>query len=545
MSWVKLLTFSTHVTQNLLKRVYFSVEASVSTSNVQRVIAPNIPKILENNKPKLFIDGQFVDAASGKTFPVVDPRTEETIIQIAEGDAEDVNRAVSVARKAFDEGPWPKMSGRARGKVMFKFADLLEKNVEELAQLETLNCGKPLLTSRSIDIPYSTSLIRYFAGYIHYCTLQSTSIVLCSWADKIHGKTIPIDGNYLSYTLREPKGVIGQITPWNFPLVMMCLKLGPALATGNTMVVKCAEQTPLTSLMAAELALEAGIPPGVINVVPGYGPTAGAALASHLDVDKVSFTGSTEVGQKIMKMAAVNVKDITVELGGKSPLIIFPDADLEQAANIAHSALFINSGQQCTAGSRVFVHSSIYEQFIDIAATIAKNKVVGDPFTDVEQGPQIDRDQFQKVMKYIQSGKDQGADLICGGSRIGNKGFYIEPTLFGNVQDEMEIARDEIFGPVQSIFKFEDIDEVIRRANDTTYGLAAGVLTNDINTANRVSRALRAGTVWVNCFNVIDHATPVTCYKMSGIGHVVGQEAVESHTQIKTVTMPLQNPAWI
>eukprot|EP00210_Caulerpa_lentillifera_P009161 g8734.t1 len=490
---------------------------------------PNIPNILKNIKPKLFIDGQFVDAASGKTFLVVDPRTEETIIQIAEGDAEDVNRAVSVARKAFDEGPWPKMSGRARGKVMYKFADLLEKHVEELAELETLNCGKPLLSTKHGEMPYCASIIRYYA----------------SWADKIYGKTIPIDGNYFSYTIREPKGVIGQIVPWNVPLIMMCMKIGPALATGNTMVVKCAEQTPLTALRVAELALEAGIPPGVINVVPGYGPTAGAALASHLDVDKVSFTGSTEVGQKIMRMAAVNVKDITVELGGKSPLIIFPDADLEQAATIAHSALFVNSGQLCTAGSRVFVHSSVYDQFIDIAANIAKKKVVGDPFTEVEQGPQIDRDQFQKVMKYIQSGKDQGADLICGGSRIGNKGFYIEPTLFGNVQDEMEIARDEIFGPVQSIFKFESTEEVIRRANDTTYGLAAGVLTNDIDTANRVSRALRAGTVWVNCYNVFDNATPVGGYKMSGIGRENGQESVESHTQIKTVTTPLKNPAWI
>eukprot|EP00210_Caulerpa_lentillifera_P009160 g8733.t1 len=502
---------------------------SLVQSQAKPVITPNIPNILKNIKPKLFIDGQFVDAASGKTFPVVDPRTEETIIQIAEGDAEDVNRAVAVARKAFDEGPWPKMSGRARGKVMFKFADLLDKHVEELAELETLNGGKPFLPTRHGEMPYSASIIRYFAG----------------WADKIHGKTIPLDGNYLSYTIREPKGVIGQIVPWNAPLMMMCMKIGPALAAGNTMVVKCAEQTPLTALRAAELALEAGIPPGVINVVPGYGPTAGAALASHLDVDKVSFTGSTEVGQKIMRMAAVNVKDITVELGGKSALIVFPDADLEQAATIAHSALFVNSGQICTAGSRLFVHSSIYDQFIDIAANIAKNKVVGDPFTDVQQGPQIDRDQFQKVMKYIQSGKDQGADLICGGSRIGNKGFYIEPTLFGNVQDKMEIAKHEIFGPVQSIFKFESTEEVIRRANGTTYGLAAGILTKDLDTANQVSRALRAGAVWVNCYNAFDPAAPIGGYKMSGIGVDNGLESVENHTQIKTVTMPLKNPAWI
>eukprot|EP00210_Caulerpa_lentillifera_P009162 g8735.t1 len=538
-------TYRASVTSNRQTRAHFNVQASVSVPRAKPVITPNIPNILKNVKPKLFIDGQFVDAASGKTFPVVDPRTEETIIQIAEADAEDVNRAVAAARKAFDEGPWPKMSGRARGKVMFKFADLLDKHVEELAELETLNFGIPLLASRNIVIPASASRMRYFAGYIYFCTLKYKRYILFSWADKMHGKTIPIDGNYLSYTVREPKGVIGQIIPWNGPLGMMGMKIAPALATGNTMVVKCAEQTPLTALRAAELALEAGIPPGVINVVPGYGPTAGAALASHLDVDKVSFTGSTEVGQKIMRMAAVNVKDITLELGGKSPLIIFPDADLEQAATIAHYALFRNSGQLCTAGSRVFVHSSIYEQFIDIASTIAKNKVVGDPFTEVAQGPQIDRFHFEKVMKYIQSGKDQGADLICGGSRIGNKGFYIEPTLFGNVQDEMEIARDEIFGPVQSIFKFEDIDEVIRRANDTTYGLAAGVLTNNIDTANRVSRALRAGTVWVNCYNAFDYAIPISCYKMSGIGYAAGQEAIESHTQIKTVTMPLKNPAWI
>eukprot|EP00210_Caulerpa_lentillifera_P009138 g8712.t1 len=507
------------------------IRASVSVSrpSAKPIITPSIPKILKNVKPKLLIDGKFVDAASGKTFPVVDPRTEETIIRVAEADSEDVDRAVAAARKAFDEGPWPKMSGRARGKLMLKFADLLEKNLDELSKLETLDNGKPLTVSRTIDIPGVIDHIRYFA----------------TWADKIHGKTIPVDGNYFSYTLREPKGVVGQIIPWNFPLLMMAWKIGPALAAGNTVVLKCAEQTPLTALRAAELALEAGIPPGVLNVLPGYGPTAGAALASHLDVDKIAFTGSTEVGQKIMQMASVNVKDITLELGGKSPLIVFPDADMEQAADIAHYALFYNHGQCCNAGSRLFVHSSVYDQFVDIAVNIAKNKVVGDPFNEVEQGPQVDKDQFEKIMGYIQSGKEQGADLICGGSRVGNKGFYIEPTVFGNVQDEMKIAREEIFGPVQAIFKFEDTDEVIRRANDTTYGLAAGILSKNIDTVNQVSRALRAGTVWVNCYHIFDHALPFGGYKMSGIGRDKGEDALEHYTQIKTITTSLVNPAWI
>jgi len=475
------------------------------------------------------IDGAFVDAASGKTFPVVDPRTEKVVIEVAEADKEDVDRAVKAARRAFDEGPWPRFTGRERGRILFRFADLLEAHLEELAQLETLDNGKPLSVSRSTDIPSVISHLRYFAG----------------WADKITGKTVPVDGSFFAYTLHEPVGVVGQIIPWNFPLLMMAWKIAPALAAGNTVVLKCAEQTPLTALRAAELALEAGIPNGVLNVLPGYGPTAGAALASHPDVDKIAFTGSTEVGQKIMQMASGNLKNISLELGGKSPLIVFPDFDLDSAVATAHFALFFNHGQCCNAGSRLFVHSSLFDQFVEKAVKVATERVVGDPFTDVDQGPQVNQEQFAKIMGYIDSGNKQGADMVCGGHRIGERGYYIEPTVFANVKDEMDIARDEIFGPVQSILKFENIDEVIRRANDTTYGLAAGVLTNDLHTANRVSRSLKAGTVWINAYHGFDDALPFGGYKMSGIGRDKSGYALANYTEVKTVMMPLKDSPWL
>ncbi|KAF8005969.1 hypothetical protein BT93_K0296 [Corymbia citriodora subsp. variegata] len=477
------------------------------------------------------INGQFVDSASGKTFPAYDPRTAEVITHVAEGDAEDIDRAVAAARKAFDEGPWPRMTAYERSKILLRFADLVEKHSEELATLETWNNGKPYEQALHSEIPSMARLFRYYAG----------------WADKIHGLTVPSDGNYHLQTLHEPIGVAGQIIPWNFPLILFCWKVGPALACGNTIVLKSAELTPLTALYAAKLLHEAGLPPGVLNVVSGYGPTAGAALASHMNVDKLSFTGSTNTGKIILELAArSNLKPVTLELGGKSPFIICEDADIDEAVEAAHLAIFFNQGQCCCAGSRTYVHERIYDEFLEKAKARAMKRVVGDPFKKgVEQGPQIDGEQFKKILRYIRLGVESNATLECGGERFGSKGFFIQPTVFSNVQDDMPIAQDEIFGPVQSILKFKDLDEVIRRANATSYGLAAGVYTKNIDTANTLTRALRAGTVWVNCYDVFDAAIPFGGYKMSGIGREKGIYSLNGYLQVKAVVTPLKNPAWL
>ncbi|KAL6177448.1 hypothetical protein ACLB2K_048974 [Fragaria x ananassa] len=480
---------------------------------------------------KLLINGQFVDSASGKTFPTYDPRTGEVIAHVAEGDAEDINRAVAAARKAFDEGPWPKMSAYERSRILLRFADLVEKHSEELAALETWNNGKPFQQAAHAELPMVVRLLRYYAG----------------WADKIHGLTVPADGPYHVQTLHEPIGVAGQIIPWNFPLLMFVWKVGPALACGNTIVLKSAEQTPLTALYVAKLLQEAGLPPGVLNLISGYGPTAGAALASHMDVDKVAFTGSTDTGKIILELAAKsNLKPVTLELGGKSPFIICEDADIDHAVELAHFALFFNQGQCCCAGSRTFVHERVYDEFLEKAKARALKRTVGDPFKKgIEQGPQIDSEQFQKVLRYIKSGIESNATLECGGEQFGSKGYFIQPTVFSNVQDDMLIAQDEIFGPVQSILKFKELDEVVRRANSTRYGLAAGVFTRNIDTANTLTRALKAGTVWVNCFDVFDAAIPFGGYKMSGIGREKGIYSLHNYLQVKAVVTPLKNPAWL
>ncbi|XP_031405387.1 aldehyde dehydrogenase family 2 member B4, mitochondrial isoform X1 [Punica granatum] len=477
------------------------------------------------------IDGKFVDAASGKTFPTYDPRTAEVIAHVAEGDKEDIDRAVSAARKAFDEGPWPKMTPYERSRILLRFADLVEKHNDELAALETWNNGKPFEQSAKAEIPMLARLFRYYAG----------------WADKIHGLTVPADGNHHVQTLHEPIGVAGQIIPWNFPLILFAWKVGPALACGNTIVLKTAEQTPLTALYAAKLFHEAGLPPGVLNIVSGFGPTVGAALASHMDVDKLAFTGSTETGKIVLELAArSNLKPVTLELGGKSPFIVCEDADVDKAVELAHFALFFNQGQCCCAGSRTYVHERVYDEFLEKAKARAMRRIVGDPFKQgTEQGPQIDSEQFQKVLRYIKAGIESDATLECGGERFGSKGYFVQPTVFSNVQDDMLIAKDEIFGPVQSILKFKHLDEVIRRANQTHYGLAAGVFTTNIDVANTLSRALRVGTVWVNCFDVFDAAIPFGGYKMSGIGREKGIYSLKNYLQVKAIVTPLRNPAWL
>jgi aldehyde dehydrogenase (NAD+) len=474
---------------------------------------------------KLLINGKWVDSTSGKTFPTVNPSTGEVITQVAESDAPDVDKAVSAARAAFEKGAWRKMSASQRGSLMNKLADLIEKHADELAQLEALDNGKPAHIARVADLPLTIACYRYYAG----------------WADKIHGKTIPVNGPFFSYTKHEAVGVVGQIIPWNFPLLMQAWKLGPALAAGCTVVMKPAEQTPLTALRVGELILEAGFPEGVVNLLPGYGPTAGAAIARHMDVDKVAFTGSTEVGHLVMKAAAeTNLKRVTLELGGKSPNIVFADANMDEAIEGSHQALFFNQGQCCCAGSRLFVEEKCYDEFVEKSVAGAKNRTVGSPFDkNTEQGPQVDQDQFNKVMSYIDSGKQEKAKLATGGARVGDKGYFIEPTVFTDVQDNMKIAREEIFGPVMTILKFKDIDEVVERANKTIYGLAAAVWTKDITKAHAIADSVRAGTVWVNCFDVFDAAAPFGGFKQSGIGRELGEYALSNYTEVKTVTVKL------
>lgn len=483
------------------------------------------------DETQLLINGKFVDAASGKTFPTLDPRTGEVIAHVAEGESEDVDRAVAAARKAFDEGPWPKMTAYERSRILLRFADLLEEHNDELAALETWDSGKPYEQSAKIEVPMLVRLFRYYAG----------------WADKIHGLTIPADGAYHVQTLHEPIGVAGQIIPWNFPLVMYAWKVGPALACGNTSVLKTAEQTPLSALYASKLLHEAGLPAGVLNVISGFGPTAGVAIASHMDVDKVAFTGSTATGKVILNLASKsNLKSVTLELGGKSPFIVCEDANVDEAVEMAHFALFFNQGQCCCAGSRTFVHERVYDEFVEKAKRRALNRSVGDPFkAGIEQGPQIDSEQFEKILNYIKSGTESGATLETGGERVGKKGFYIQPTVFSDVKDDMLIAKDEIFGPVQSILKFKDLNEVIRRSNATHYGLAAGIFTQNLDTANTLGRALRVGSVWINCFDVFDATIPFGGFKMSGHGREKGVYSLNNYLQVKALVTPLKNPAWL
>jgi len=484
-------------------------------------LAVEAPKITAT---KLLINNQWVDSISGKKFPTINPSTGEEICRVSEADAADVNLAVKAARAAFN-GPWRKMSAAERGVLINRLADLIEKHADELAKLEALDNGKPYSVAKAADLPLVIACFRYYAG----------------WADKVQGKTIPVAGNYFCYTRHEPVGVVGQIIPWNFPLLMQAWKLGPALATGNTIVMKPAEQTPLTALRIGELIVEAGFPEGVVNILPGYGPTAGAAIANHMDVDKVAFTGSTEVGHLIMKAAAdTNLKRVTLELGGKSPNIVFADANMDEAIEGAHFALFFNQGQCCCAGSRLFVEEKVYDEFVERSVARAKRRKVGDPFaSDVEQGPQVDKDQFDKVMGYIDAGKSQGATLACGGGRVGDRGYFIEPTVFADVQDNMKIAEEEIFGPVMSIIKFKSVDEVVTRANNTMYGLAAAVWTRDISKAHAIANSVRAGTVWVNCYDVFDAAAPFGGFKQSGIGRELGEYGLQQYTEVKTVTVKL------
>jgi len=494
--------------------------------------APGIPAPVKNPEIKykqLFINNEFVNSTSGKTFPTIDPATGKKICDVQEGDKVDVDKAVAAARAAFDPtSAWRKLSPYERGRLLNKVADLMERDIVYMSTLESLDNGKPYVASLFGDLPGCIQVFRYYAG----------------WADKITGRTINAENNMSVYTRHEPIGVCGQIIPWNFPLCMFAWKVAPALACGNTVVLKPAEQTPLTAIYACSLFKEAGFPPGVLNVVPGYGPTAGAAISGHMNVDKVAFTGSTEVGQLILQASGKsNLKRVTLELGGKSPLIIFPDADIEEALNWAHQAIFMNMGQVCTAGSRLFVHEDIYDEFVKKAVERAKNRKIGDPFDlSVQSGPQVDEEQFKKILSLIDSGKSQGAKLQCGGAKIGDKGYFIENTLFTDVKPDMKIVKEEIFGPVQVIIKFKSVDEVLKMANDTTYGLAAGLFTKNVDTYIYVANALQAGTVWVNTYHQVSPSAPFGGFKMSGIGRELGEYSLANYTEVKTVFVKTSAP---
>jgi phenylacetaldehyde dehydrogenase len=479
---------------------------------------------------RMLIGGKWVEAASGKTFPTYDPSTGEILARVAEGDREDVDRAVKAARTAFEGGMWREMSASERGKMIWRLADLLEEHADEFAQLEALDNGKPYLTARYGDVVLAVDMFRYMAG----------------WATKIEGSTIPISvpytpgAKYLAYTLREPVGVAGQIIPWNFPLLMASWKLAPALAAGCTVVLKPAEQTPLSALRLGELIQEVGFPDGVVNIVPGFGETAGAALAAHPGVDKVAFTGSTEVGRLIVKAATGNLKKVTLELGGKSPNIVLADADLDAAIPGAASAIFFNHGQCCCAGSRLYAEKRVFDRVVEGVADYAKQLRLG-PGMDLQtdMGPLVSSEQLTRVCGYLESGLSQGAKAVAGGHKMDSPGYFVEPTVLVDTRPDMKVVQEEIFGPVVTAIPFESVDEIAAVANDTVYGLAAGIWTKDIGKANLLASRLRAGTVWINCYNVLDAALPFGGYKQSGWGREMGKEALNLYTEVKSVCTAL------
>ena len=477
-------------------------------------------------RKQLFINGEWRDAAGGKTIEVVNPATEEVIAEVASAEQSDVDAAVAAARAAFD-GPWGRLSARERGTLIWKIGERLMERADEIARLETLHNGKPIFESRQIEIPAAAECFQYFAG----------------WADKIHGETIPVKGNYLTYTLREPIGVIAAIVPWNFPLLLTSWKVAPALACGNTIIIKPASQTPLTALALAEIAAEVGLPPGVLNVITGPGSTVGQMIVEHPGIDKIAFTGDTATGKGIMRASADTLKKITLELGGKSPNIVFADADIEAAVRGATTGIFYGKGEVCAAGSRLLVDKSIKNEFIDKVAARAKKMVPGDPLDPKTRlGAISSKKQFENDLRYIETAKKEGATLLAGGSRVDigtGKGYFLQPTVFDGVTPDMTIAREEIFGPVLATIEFADVDEAIARANDSNYGLAAAVWTKDIKKAHYVARKLQAGTVWINTYNVYDTAAPFGGYKQSGFGREMSMHALEHYTQVKSVWVDL------
>ncbi len=475
---------------------------------------------------RLLIDGQWTDGA--KKFDTINPATGEVLTQVVEASPEAIDRAVSAARRAFEDrsGAWRKMSASERGRLIWRLADLVEKHIDELAELETIDNGKPIFESRYVDMPMVIDVLRYYAG----------------WATKIHGETVNTFETAFTYTLREPVGVVGLIIPWNFPLLLASWKLGPALACGNTIVLKPAEQTPLTTLRFGELAIEAGVPAGVLNIVTG-GPETGKAIVRHPGIDKIAFTGSTAVGKEIMRSSADTLKRVTLELGGKSPNIVFADSDIDGAVKGAINGIFYGKGEVCNAGSRLFVEKKVQDEFLEKLVARAKKLQPADPLdSKTRLGAIVSQEQMQTVLSYVETGKKEGARLIAGGNRVsvdGGKGFFLEPTIFGDVTNDMKIAQEEIFGPVLATLSFDDIDQVIDLANRNQYGLAAAVWTRDIKKAHSVSRQLKAGTVWINTYGLMDAALPFGGYKSSGFGRELGMHAIEHYTELKTVWLNL------
>lgn len=485
-------------------------------------IADRLSDFLVGTK-KMYIGGEWMASVSGKTFDTLNPATGEVLATVAEAGPEDVDLAVQAARKAFDEGPWSRMSAASRSRLIYKLADLMETHKEELAQLESLDNGKPIRESLNADVPLAIEHFRYYAG----------------WATKVVGQTIPVAGKFFNYTRHEPVGVVGQIIPWNFPLLMAAWKLGAALAMGCTVVLKPAEQTPLSALYLAGLMEEAGFPAGVVNVIPGFGETAGAPLVKHPQVNKIAFTGSTEVGRSIMAEASRTLKRVTLELGGKSPNIILPDADMSRAIPGAVSGIMFNQGQVCCAGSRLYVQKKAFDNVVADLVSYSKKIKQGEGLNPgTEMGPLVSKEQQDRVRHYIEKGQAEGAELLTGGN-YSETGYFVEPTVFADVNDEMTIAKEEIFGPVVAAMPFEDLDEVIERANDSEYGLAAGLWTENVKNAHYVANRLKAGTVWVNCYNVFDAASPFGGYKSSGIGREMGSYALNNYTEVKSVWINL------
>ena len=479
-------------------------------------------------KYQLFIDGKWVDAESGKTFTTPNPATGATLAEVAEGDKADIDKAVAAARRAF-EGSWSKVSARDRGRMMYKLAQLIEAKTPELAALETADNGKPIRETSYVDLPQVVENFEYFAG----------------WATKIEGETIPVPGQMFNYTLREPVGVCGQIIPWNFPLLMAAWKLAPALAAGNTIVLKPAEQTPVGAMELASLIQEAGFPDGVVNIVPGYGETAGAALASHPDIDKVAFTGSTEVGKIIARAAADNLTKVSLELGGKAPNIVFADADIEQAVNGAMMGIFFNQGQVCCAGSRLFLDARVKDEFLDRFKEKSSRVRVGDPMDkNTQMGPQVSEEQLNRIKGYVDIAKGEGAQVLTGGCPPQlegdfKNGYFFQPTIFGDVTNSMRVAQEEIFGPVVSVITFENEDDLIKQANEVVYGLSAGLWTKDITRAHRFAKSVKAGVIWINTYNMFNAASPFGGYKQSGYGREMGKHALEMYTNVKSVWVDL------